>query len=265
MKVLTVQRLQKIYQRNHKTFEAVRSVSLSVSGGEIVAFLGPNGAGKTTTVKMIAGLISPDAGSVQLVGSNPFKNQKALRHIGAVLEGNRNLYWKLTPIENLEYFGILRGLSRTEALRRTNELLADFDLLDKRHTIVQNLSRGMQQKLAFAVALIHHPSVLLLDEPTLALDIEATQNIKKIIRQVAQKGCGILLTTHQLDIAEELADKVAIIDKGSVVAFSKTDELLHASSLRSYSIEFTGSLMEQTRSSLESIGTIVETESHLLQ
>ncbi|HEY9846828.1 MAG TPA: ABC transporter ATP-binding protein, partial [Candidatus Caenarcaniphilales bacterium] len=159
MKVLEADHLRKSYQSQGKSIVAVQDVSLHIAATEVLAFLGPNGAGKTTTIKMIAGLILPDSGWVSIGGRNPHRSSQALRLLGAVLEGNRNLYWRLTPEENLEYFGVLRGLSRRTARQRGQVLLERFDLLPKRRTMVQALSRGMQQKLAIATALVHQPQL----------------------------------------------------------------------------------------------------------
>ena len=161
MKALEAYNLRKTYRQGSQRFEAVRGVSLTIAAGEVLAFLGSNGAGKTTTIKMMAGLIKPDAGWVRIAGSDPHRNPAALQRLGAVLEGNRNLYWRLTPEENLEYFGVLKGLSRRAARKSGIELLERFGLLEKRRTPVQKLSRGMQQKLAIAVALVHQPQLLL--------------------------------------------------------------------------------------------------------
>lgn len=251
MHVLEVQSLQKSYRSSGKVVEAVRDVSFSISAQEVLAFLGPNGAGKTTTIKMIAGLIVPDRGSVDIAGRDPHRNSRALRSLGAVLEGNRNIYWRLTPEENLEYFGVLRGLSGRVARQRARGLLDRFELSHKRKTTVQTLSRGMQQKLAIAVALIHEPQLLLLDEPTLGLDVEATQTVKQLVREIAQEGRAILLTTHQLDLAEELSDRVAIINKGKIVAQANTADLIRQFSGTVYQIELEE---EINRSFLEVLG-----------
>ncbi|MBW4418337.1 MAG: ABC transporter ATP-binding protein [Myxacorys californica WJT36-NPBG1] len=251
MHVLEVQSLQKSYRSSGKVVEAVRDVSFSISAQEVLAFLGPNGAGKTTTIKMIAGLIVPDRGSVDIAGRDPHRNSRALRSLGAVLEGNRNIYWRLTPEENLEYFGVLRGLSGRVARQRARGLLDRFELSHKRKTTVQTLSRGMQQKLAIAVALIHEPQLLLLDEPTLGLDVEATQTVKQLVREIAQEGRAILLTTHQLDLAEELSDRVAIINKGKIVAQENTADLIRQFSGMVYQIELEE---EINRSFLEVLG-----------
>jgi len=267
MKVLEVDRLKKIYRSGGTLFEAVRSVSLALARGEVLAFLGPNGAGKTTTIKTIAGLIRPDAGRVRIAGLDPHRNPEALRLVGAVLEGNRNLYWRLTAEENLEYFGVLKGLTSREARRRGRELLEWFDLTSKRRTTVQTLSRGMQQKLALAVALVHQPKLLLLDEPTLGLDVEATQHVKGLVKAIASgtaqgaiasEGCAILLTTHQLDIAEELSNRVAIIQKGEIIAASPTRDLIRQFSSGSYTIEVEGELDSARVRALQVLGATVQ-------
>ncbi len=258
MKVLEAYNLKKTYRKNKQVVEAVKDVSLSIAAGEVLAFLGPNGAGKTTSIKMMAGLIQPDVGRVRIAGKNPHRNSAALQNLGAVLEGNRNVYWRLTPQENLEYFGVLKGLSHQKARKSGMALLERFGLQDKRKTRVQNLSRGMQQKLAFAVALVHQPQLLLLDEPTLGLDVEATEDVKVLIKEVATSGCAILLTTHQLNIAEELADRVAIIQKGTIITELPTIELVQKFSGTTYKIEMETKLDEVRLEKLERINLNVE-------
>jgi ABC-2 type transport system ATP-binding protein len=258
MQVLEVEHLQKNYRSSGKVVEAVRDVSFSIASHEVLAFLGANGAGKTTTIKMIAGLILPDRGSVKIVGCDPHRQPKALKVIGAVLEGNRNLYWRLTPEENLEYFGVLRGLNGRAARQRAKQLLDRFELTHKRNTTVQTLSRGMQQKLAIAVALMHEPQLLLLDEPTLGLDVEATQTVKRLVREIAQEGRAILLTTHQLDIAEELSDRVAIINKGEIAIEEKTEELIRQFSGTAYRIELEQELDSDRRAKLLQLGVSID-------
>lgn len=260
MKALEAAKLRKTYLRRGKQVEAVQDVSLNLAPGEVLAFLGPNGAGKTTCIKMIAGLIQPDAGWVRIAGLNPHRNPKALRMLGAVLEGNRNLYWRLTPEENLEYFGVLRGLSRKSARDQGLALLERFDLIAKRRSPVQALSRGMQQKLAIAVALVHQPQLLLLDEPTLGLDVEASETVKTLVREVAQEGCAILLTTHQLTVAEEVSDRVAIIKNGHIIAEKPTRELIQQFSGTAYRIKVAGTFDPVKVAKLEALGATVTGE-----
>jgi ABC-2 type transport system ATP-binding protein len=258
MTTLVVHQLQKSFRQGKQIITAVKDVSFNINPHEVLAFLGSNGAGKTTSIKMIAGLIQPDAGAVKIVGTDPHTNPAALQNLGAVLEGNRNLYWRLTPEENLEYFGVLKGLNRREARKSGLALLERFGLMSKRQTVVQNLSRGMQQKLAFAVALIHKPQLLLLDEPTLGLDIEATEDVKNLIKEIAAAGCAILLTTHQLNIAEELADRIAIIQSGEIITELSTSELIRQFSGTGYKIEVETVIDDARITALENLGAVVE-------
>ncbi len=263
MLILEVHHLQKSYWEKGQALQAVRDLSLRVSAGEILAFLGPNGAGKTTSIKMMAGLVMPDSGWVRIGGRNPHQQPEALRLLGAVLEGNRNIYWRLTCRENLEYFGVLRGLSARQASQRAELLLERFELTQKRQTIVQSLSRGMQQKLAIAVALMHQPPLLLLDEPTLGLDVEATESVKRLIREIATEGCAIVLTTHQLAIAEELSNRVAIMHRGEVLLEEPTDALIQQFSTGSYRIEMSDTIDAPRCSKLERLGVVVEGDRQL--
>lgn len=258
MIALEAYQLKKVYRLNNQIVEAVKNVSLNITSGEVVAFLGHNGAGKTTTIKMMAGLIKPDSGWTKISGINPHINPSALAKLGAVLEGNRNVYWRLTPQENLEYFGVLKGLTYRQARKSGIALLERFGLQHKRRTAVQQLSRGMQQKLAFAVALIHQPQILLLDEPTLGLDVEATEDVKVLISEIAASGCAILLTTHQLDIAEQLADRIAIIQKGEILTQLPTNELIRQFSGTDYKIEMEVILDKFRITKLEQIGIEVK-------
>ncbi|UBF25456.1 ABC transporter ATP-binding protein [Kovacikia minuta CCNUW1] len=260
MQILEAHNLKKSYTEKGQTVAAVRGVSLNISAGEVLAFLGPNGAGKTTTIKMIAGLIQPDSGWVRIADRDPHSNAQALRALGAVLEGNRNVYWRMTPEENLEYFGVLRGLSQRVARQRGQVLLERFRLMDKRRTLVQSLSRGMQQKLAIAVALVHQPPLLLLDEPTLGLDVEATEDVKRLVREIAQEGCAILLTTHQLAIAEELSDRVAIINRGEVMVEEPTTELIRQFSGSAYLVETEGAIDPERLEKIAALGSNAESE-----
>jgi ABC-2 type transport system ATP-binding protein len=255
--ILSVVGLEKSYKVKRDWIRAVRSVSLDLSAGEVLAFLGPNGAGKTTSIKMMAGLVRPDGGQVRILGGDPHREAQVLRHVGAVLEGNRNLYWRLTPEENLEYFGVLRGLSRRVARSRGRELLDRFELSHKRDAVVQQLSRGMQQKVAIAVALVHDPKLILLDEPTLGLDVEATMVVKRLVREIAAEGRGIILTTHQLDVAEELSDRVAIINQGAIVRMERTTDLIAAFSGGLYEVVMEV-LPEAIAAKVVALGAIVE-------
>jgi len=258
--VLEVRGIHKAYGRGKGRVQAVEGVSLAMAAGEILALLGPNGAGKTTTIKVIAGIVRPDQGRVAVRGIDPHRDPaRALGSIGAVLEGNRNVYWRLTAIENLVYFGVLKGLSRAQARSRGGELLDFLKLADKRKETVQKLSRGMQQKLAIACALVHRPALLLLDEPTLGLDVDAAETVKERVRQIArEQGTAVLLTTHQMDVAEELSDRVAFIRAGRIIREDRTRNLLQAFSMRSYTFESAQPLGDVRLAQLARLGATIE-------
>ena len=242
MPILEATKLHKQFKDKEGTVDAVKDLSLTLEPGEVLGFLGPNGAGKTTTIKMIAGLVEPTSGQVRVLGKDPQKDRRALHNLGAVLEGNRNVYWRLTAIENLQYFGVLKGLSMAEAKKRGMALLELLDLDHKADVPLRKFSRGMQQKVALAASLIHDPDMLLLDEPTLGLDAVTTQRVKDLVREKAAQGKGIILTTHQLGIAEELSGRLAIIRDGSLITSGRTEDLLEAFSGKSYKIRLNAEL-----------------------
>ncbi|MBE7440054.1 MAG: ABC transporter ATP-binding protein [Spirochaetales bacterium] len=197
---------------------AVRKIDFEIEPGKIYALLGPNGAGKSTTIKMIAGLIQPTSGQVYING-RPVSpgHPEHYKNLSAVLEGTRNVYWRLNPIENLHYFANLRGVSSQKIEKRSEELLTLLELDARKKNQSQHLSRGMLQKLALAVALITDPRILLLDEPTLGLDISSARRIREVILHLAHKeGRIILLTTHQMELVESVADHVGIIREGEL-------------------------------------------------
>lgn len=222
-RILLAHDLRKRYPQGRGWIEALKGVSLELFRGEILTLLGPNGAGKTTLVKVLAGLVEPNGGKVEA----RVKGRRVW--MGAVLEGNRNLYWRLTSLENLIYFGTLRGLTPKEARQRGLELLEAVKLSDKAHQTVGTLSRGQQQRAALAAALTHDPSVLFLDEPTLGVDLEAQEAIRSWLLRLKNDGKAILLTTHQLDLAEVVADRVAILLEGQVALEGRTREVLEGS------------------------------------
>ena len=239
---------------------ALQDVNLKVNEGEVLAFLGPNGAGKTTTIKILTGLITPDNGTVSINGKDPSKDASSLRSIGTVLEGNRNLYWRLTPEENIEYFGVLKGLKRRDAIQNGKELLDRFGLSAKKKVAVQTLSRGMQQKVAIVVSLVHRPNLLLLDEPTLGLDVESAQEVKKLVSELVTDGHAVLLTTHQLEVAEELSDRVTIIRNGKIIIEESTEKVIKQFSGEAYVITMEESLNPERIQALQKLGAVVDNE-----
>lgn len=211
------------------TTTAVDDVSLDVPPGQVLGLLGPNGAGKTTTIKMMAGLVTPTAGTARLGGFDiGSERSRAVQQIGAVLEGSRNVYWSLTARQNLLYFGRLKGLRAAEIKPQAERLLRELGLWERRNEPVGGFSRGMQQKVAVAAALVTDPPILLLDEPTIGLDVEAARTVREWVTRLArEEGKTIVLTTHQLAMAQELADRVAVIRDGQIITDLPTSELLN--------------------------------------
>jgi ABC-2 type transport system ATP-binding protein len=228
--MLEVKGLRKVYYSHQRPVEALKGVSFKIARGQVFGLLGPNGSGKTTTIKIVCGLIEPDAGKIYIDGLELRRNRAhCLAKLGAVLEGSRNVHWRLTPWENLMLFGARRELPRQLRQARAQRLLTFFGLEEKRDEIVGNLSRGMQQKVALACALIGDPELLLLDEPTLGLDVHSAELLKQRIQQLAhEEGKAILLTTHQMELAEELCDRVAIIDEGRLLLCEAVSALKEA-------------------------------------
>jgi ABC-2 type transport system ATP-binding protein len=242
---IRIEGLSKTYrQRNGAPIHAVRDLALSVPAGQVFGFLGPNGAGKTTTIKMTCGLVRPTSGRVWVGEYDVWRKRgAAMREIGAVLEGTRNVHWTLSAWDNFIYFGNLKGISGRKLARRTEELLRELDLWDRRKDLLRTFSRGMQQKVAIGCALVADPSVVLLDEPTLGLDVQAARAVKEMVRRLAQEqGKTVVLTTHQLDMAQELCDRVAIISKGRLICDQPVGDLLDLSSEEYYEIRIQGSM-----------------------
>jgi len=237
--LVEVENVAKAY-RKRKSKEVVRAVdgvSFDVRRGEILGLLGPNGAGKTTTLKVMCGLIRPDAGTVRILGIDNTRQRLAtLRHISAVLEGNRNLYWRLSVRENLEYFAGNRGRSRRSVRGEIDALLARFKLTDKAGELVNNLSRGMQQKLAIAVAMLAGTELVLLDEPTLGLDVETGYEVRELLREVASEGRTIIVSTHDMPVVQDLCERTVIINAGRVVVDDRVSNLLKLFETRAYEV-----------------------------
>jgi ABC-2 type transport system ATP-binding protein len=240
--ILQLEALSKRYpKRNGREWvTAVDNVSINVKTGEIVGLLGPNGAGKTTTIKMTCGLIIPDSGRIMIGGHDLSRERRrCLQQIAAVLEGNRNLYWRLTARENLAYFAGNRGRGGPGVKREIEELLERFRLLDKGNELVSNLSRGMQQKLAIAVAFLADSELILLDEPTLGLDVETGYEIRELLREIAAAGRTIIISTHDMPVVQDLCERTIIINEGRVIADDRVDNLLRLFATRAYAVTLT--------------------------
>ena len=225
--------LVKVFERGRRTvwqrlrgepdrrerFHAVDGIDLTVERGEIFGLLGPNGAGKTTTMKMLATLLIPTGGTISVLGIDVLARPREVRaRLGAMLSGERSLYWKLTGRENLEYFAALYHVPARETRTRIDAALASVKLLDRADDYVERYSTGMRQRLALARALLPDPPLIILDEPTVGLDPQAARDLRDRVRELRSQGRTVLLTTHYMDEADQLCDRVAIIDHGRIVA-----------------------------------------------
>lgn len=204
---------------------AVNNVNFEVYGGEVFGFLGPNGAGKTTTIKMIVGLLQPSSGTVKVAGYDVQTQPLLAKASSGYVPDTPNLYAKLTGRELLRFVADLYDLDRKQVTHRIDELLRMFDLNEAADDTLDSYSHGMQQKASLAAALMHDPKVLVLDEPTVGLDPKSARLIKDILRQIADRGSAVMLSTHILEIAERMCDRIGIINKGQLVAVGTMDEL----------------------------------------
>jgi ABC-2 type transport system ATP-binding protein len=205
---------------------AVDHVSFQVERGELFGFLGPNGAGKTTTINILIGLARPDAGTIRVGGLDCRRDPKAAQHLIGVVPDESNLYPELTGFDNLCFCAALYGLGKPERRARAEQLLKDFDLSKAAHRKFGGYSKGMKRKLAIAAGIVHQPQVLFLDEPTTGIDVASARNIRQLLADLHRSGTTIFLTTHYIEEAERLCDRIAFIVNGRIVKIDDVPSLL---------------------------------------
>lgn len=204
---------------------AVDRLSLTIPRGELFAFLGPNGAGKTTTIKMLCGLLFPTSGSVRIGSYDVGAQGDQARRLIAFVPDTPYLYEKLTGREFLQFIADIYGMERQHAADRLDEVIGLFRLQDFVDDLTERYSHGMRQRTVFAAALLHEPQVLVVDEPTVGLDPKSIRMLKDLLRQQADAGTTVFLSTHSLDIAQELSDRIGIIDHGRLIGCGTLDAL----------------------------------------
>ncbi len=204
---------------------AVDSLDLHVGAGEIFGFLGPNGAGKTTSINMMIGILTPTAGRVELAGIDVAKDPLKAKAIIGYVPDQPNIYEKLTAWEFLMFVANLHEVERGRAEKKARNLLKMFDLLDRADEQLGGYSHGMKQKVVIASALLHEPRILFMDEPTVGLDPGSARLVKDILRELASEGVTVFMSTHVLEIAERMCDRVGIIQKGRLLAVGNMDDL----------------------------------------
>jgi ABC-2 type transport system ATP-binding protein len=205
---------------------AVNDISFQVSNGELFGYLGPNGAGKTTTINLLTGLARPDAGTINIGGIDCTSNPKAAQHLVGIVPDESNLYPELTGFENLTFCAALYGMRKNERHTRARELLETFGLTDAADRKFAGYSKGMKRKLTFAAGIIHQPPILFLDEPTTGIDVASARQVRQIIAELHRKGTTVFLTTHYIEEAERLCERIAFIVRGKIVQTDRTVDLL---------------------------------------
>jgi ABC-2 type transport system ATP-binding protein len=220
--VISVKRLTKQYGE----VLAVNDISFTVNLGEMFGFLGPNGAGKTTTINMLTGLARSDAGTINVGGIDCTRNPKAAQHLVGVVPDESNLYPELTGFDNLCFCAALYGMRKNERQDRARELLDTFGLADAGNRKFGGYSKGMKRKLTFAAGIIHRPGILFLDEPTTGIDVASARQVRQIIAGLHGQGTTVFLTTHYIEEAERLCERIAFIVDGRIVRTDRTADLL---------------------------------------
>jgi ABC-2 type transport system ATP-binding protein len=217
---LAVRGLTKCFDR-----PAVDGLELVVRAGEFYALVGPNGAGKTTTLRMVAGLLKPDAGSVEIFGIDALRDPIAAKQVMAWVSDEPMIYDKLTPLEYLEFVAGLWGIDPTSSGRAAQELLVSLGLERHLHERCEGFSKGMRQKVALAGALVHDPRLIILDEPLTGLDAVSARHVKGLLAERVQRGGTVIMTTHILEVAERMADRIGVIAAGRLLAEGTLTEL----------------------------------------
>ena len=212
-------------KKNYDDFEAVRGIDFSVTEGEVFGLLGPNGAGKTTTIKALTGLLNPDSGTIEICGhdmeESPLKAKSLMGYVPDVAV----FYEKLTSIEFMKFIGDLYGINKKILYDNTVELFKTMDLEPFANAQIEELSHGTRQRLAIAASLCHEPEVFVIDEPMVGLDPLHARVVKQELQKRCQKGLTVMMSTHLLNVAEELADRIGIIDGGKLIALGTLEEL----------------------------------------
>jgi len=225
--------------KNYEKITAVNHINFEVRKGEIFGFLGPNGAGKTTTIRILTGVIKPDGGSATIMGYNIMKQSLKAKQIISIVPEMANAYIDLTAWQNLMLISELYGIAKKERQERARHLLREFRLYERRNQLARGFSKGMKQKLILCMALLTGPQVLFLDEPTTGLDVESARLIRDTIRQINKDGTTIFLSTHNMEEANQLCDRIAIINHGKIAAIDSPENLrMKSSSLKSVEVSF---------------------------
>lgn len=234
--ILVVQDLKKSYDKT----QALKGVSFSVQSGTCFGLLGPNGAGKSTTMKILTGIVKADGGTAEILGLRVDRDSKKIRSQVGYVPQNITLYEKLSAIDNLIFFGELYGLKGKELTRRIGEVLEQIGLANRGRDAIESFSGGMKRRINIAVALLHRPKLLILDEPTVGIDPQSRNHIFEMIRSLKSEGVTVIYSTHYMEEVEALCDHLAIVDQGQVIASGSLSQMLARHSTKAIYVEAPG-------------------------
>lgn len=228
--------------KRYGTFEALKSLSLSIEEGDLYCLLGPNGAGKSTLIRILTGLMKPTSGEVNVAGLDMKRDQKKIREKVGLVSERVILYDRLTPVENLLFFASMLRIERRVALKKIESLLDKVDMIEWKDKPIRVFSTGMKQRVNFVRALLHEPSILFMDEPTLGLDPHSTRTIRNMVRELNESGITIILTTHVMGEAESIAKSVGIMHRGELISSGRLEDILASMKRDRVTVTVKGSL-----------------------
>lgn len=258
--LVEIRNLSKRYPPKNGTGEgtlAVKNMNLTIEQGEIFSLLGPNGAGKTTTINIMSGLLEPTEGDVIIGGHSVTKNPLAVKKLIGVVPQEIALYPELSARANLEFFGKLQGLRGKELAKRCDEVLEFIGLRERQRERINTFSGGMKRRVNIGVGLLHKPSLVFMDEPTVGVDPQSRRNILDAVKQLNQQGMTVLYTTHYMEEAQELSDRVGIMDRGELIACGKQIELIQQTNARdAIVLKFTPEHVAQVQQALQTLPLI---------
>lgn len=257
--LLALENVKRTYGHGGQRVHAVRGITGTIDAGEVVCYLGPNGAGKTTLIKMISTLLTPTEGRILFQGLDITKHHQHVRsRMSLVLGGDRGFYMRATAVENLRFFAELQGVWRRQRESRIAEALDMVGLSGRGKDRVEQFSRGMRQRLHIARAIVSHPELILLDEPSIGIDAEGARELRALVRSLSAAGTGVLLTTHYMQEAEELADRIAIVDRGLIAAEGNVHDIAAAAGLSGVTSFRSPTISDDLEASLRRVTGVVE-------
>jgi ABC-2 type transport system ATP-binding protein len=243
--------------KRYDKFVAVNNISFEVKQGEIFGLLGPNGAGKTTTIRMLTGQLAPTSGTASIANYDIIHNSKKAKQQIGVVPDTSNVYEEMSAWDNLIFAAKLYGVPKNEREKRAKELLELFGLYERRKDHIANFSKGMKRRITIAAALIHKPKLLFLDEPTTGLDVQSLRMIRALIKELNDTGVTVFLTTHYIEEADQLCQRIAIINKGKIVTVDNPEKL-KASTQKRQAIEVSFSLTSDLEDKLKGLSCVSE-------